>query len=198
MSLPAWFELLKELGLPKRVLPRDVRTRWNSTFRMLDAALEYKKAIVRMTGDLDMGFRELELTREEWEIATHLRDVLKVSVRLRGAGHVRALRLPNTGGSGLAAAMLVSLPPPPPYSLRPLCTSQLFDDTTKFFSRDGTPNLATVIPAMDHIDSKLADFGLDARLPAAVRAAATLGKQVINYYYNATDDNVINRIAMGE
>lgn len=78
VSLPAWYDLLKELGLPKRTLPRDVRTRWNSTFRMLDVALQYQKAIERMTGDLDKGFRELELTREEWEIAKHLRDVLKV------------------------------------------------------------------------------------------------------------------------
>ncbi|TFK82772.1 hypothetical protein K466DRAFT_460419, partial [Polyporus arcularius HHB13444] len=100
-------------------------------------------------GDLDKGFRELELTKEEWEIAKHLRDVLK-----------------------------------------------LFDDATKFFSRSGTPNLATVIPAIDHMDSKLADYGLDMHLPAAVRAAALLGKQVLNHYYNATDDNVINRAAM--
>ncbi|KAI0688077.1 hypothetical protein C8T65DRAFT_589881 [Cerioporus squamosus] len=90
-----------------------------------------------MTGDLDKGFRDLELTREEWEIAKHLRDVLK-----------------------------------------------LFDDATKFFSRDGTPNLATVILAMDHMDSKLADFAIDLDLPAAVRAAASLGKTVLNIYYN--------------
>ncbi|KAG1729541.1 hypothetical protein EDD22DRAFT_788839 [Suillus occidentalis] len=43
--LPAWKEILKDLNLPQRIMPRDVSTRWNSTFDMLTFALEYQQVI---------------------------------------------------------------------------------------------------------------------------------------------------------
>ncbi|KAI0693045.1 hypothetical protein C8T65DRAFT_539761, partial [Cerioporus squamosus] len=43
--LPAWHKVVEDLKLPPRVLPRDVRTRWNSTYTMLDVALKYRKAV---------------------------------------------------------------------------------------------------------------------------------------------------------
>ncbi|KAI0688814.1 hypothetical protein C8Q76DRAFT_569598, partial [Earliella scabrosa] len=49
--LPAWKRTLVDLGLPIRLLPRDVRTRWNSTFDMLDAALKHRAAVERMCGE---------------------------------------------------------------------------------------------------------------------------------------------------
>lgn len=60
-------------------MPRDVRTRWNSTFTMLAFAVEYKKAINEITADQELGLWKYELSKEEWEIVVQLRDVLKVS-----------------------------------------------------------------------------------------------------------------------
>lgn len=62
------------------MIPRDVATRWNSTFDMLNFCLEYKKPIQLMTADFDMDLRDYELNRDEWTVATQLRDVLKVKL----------------------------------------------------------------------------------------------------------------------
>ncbi|TFK79583.1 hypothetical protein K466DRAFT_469818, partial [Polyporus arcularius HHB13444] len=48
--LPAWHDVVEKCGLEPRVLPRDVRTCWNSTFQMLEVALEYRQAIETITG----------------------------------------------------------------------------------------------------------------------------------------------------
>ena len=61
------------------MMPRDVSTRWNSTYDMLDFALQYRVAIDSITGDRDMKMRDLELDAREWKLAGQLRDTLKVS-----------------------------------------------------------------------------------------------------------------------
>jgi hypothetical protein len=76
--LPQWFMTLEELLLHQRMMPRDVTTRWNSTFDMLDFAVEYREALDSITGNQKMKLRQYELTEEDWEITTQLRDVLKV------------------------------------------------------------------------------------------------------------------------
>jgi hypothetical protein len=63
-------------------MPRDVSTRWNSTFDMLEFAIQYRPAINAMTAACDFGLRQYELVPAEWKIASELRDVLKVSVFL--------------------------------------------------------------------------------------------------------------------
>ena len=60
-------------------MPRDVTTRWNSTYDMLEFAVEYREALDSITGNQRMKLRQYELSEEDWEIATKLRDVLKVS-----------------------------------------------------------------------------------------------------------------------
>ncbi|EPS92615.1 hypothetical protein FOMPIDRAFT_1099899, partial [Fomitopsis schrenkii] len=45
LLLPAWERAVEAVNLKFKKLPRDVRTRWNSTFRMLDVALVYRRAI---------------------------------------------------------------------------------------------------------------------------------------------------------
>jgi len=77
--LPHWFATLEELLLRQRMMPRDVTTRWNSTFDMLDFAVEYREALDSITGNQRMKLRQYELTEEDWVITTQLRDVLKVS-----------------------------------------------------------------------------------------------------------------------
>lgn len=47
---------------------------------MLDHALTYRKAVVKVTQDLDNDLRMFELSAEEWAIVEQLRDVLKVSI----------------------------------------------------------------------------------------------------------------------
>jgi hypothetical protein len=77
--LPSWRGLLEELKMKDRIIPRDVTTRWNSTYDMLDFALEYRKAIDVLTADRQNELRNYELSEREWTIAKQLRDILKVS-----------------------------------------------------------------------------------------------------------------------
>ncbi|TFY69264.1 hypothetical protein EVJ58_g529 [Rhodofomes roseus] len=74
LLLPAWTRLLEEMEMAIRKLPRDVRTRWNSTFRMLEVAVEYRAAIEKMTEAQANGLRKWELDKREWTLATQLRD----------------------------------------------------------------------------------------------------------------------------
>lgn len=60
-------------------MPRDVQTRWNSTYDMLIFALEYRQAIDNITGDKKLSLRQFELGETEWEIVEDLKCVLYVS-----------------------------------------------------------------------------------------------------------------------
>jgi hypothetical protein len=81
--LPRWTQLLQDMAketsdpLPIRMMPRDVATRWNSTYEMLAFALDYREAIDGITGDRDM--RKYELSEDEWGLVQQLGDVLQVS-----------------------------------------------------------------------------------------------------------------------
>ena len=63
-------------------MPRDVSTRWNSTFDMLEFAIQYRPAIDAMTAAHNFSLRQYELVSAEWKMASELRDVLKVSLLL--------------------------------------------------------------------------------------------------------------------
>ena len=80
--LPQWLIMLEDLKLDERMMPRDVTTRWNSTYDMLEFAVEYRSALNSITGNRDMKLRQYELSGEEWVIVKHLRDVLKVNFTL--------------------------------------------------------------------------------------------------------------------
>jgi hypothetical protein len=77
--LPAWHGCLDELKMAHRTMPRDVSTRWNSTFYMLKFALKYRKAIDLVSAERDLELWPFELSATEWKIAEQLCDVLKVS-----------------------------------------------------------------------------------------------------------------------
>jgi len=78
-----------------------------------------------------------------------------------------------------------------------LFAAKILKDATLFFSRS-TPNLATVIPAMDVIDERLTSDSLNrSKYDASIRASLGLAKKTLNRYYNMTDWSEVYRIAMG-
>jgi hypothetical protein len=79
LALDAWRRYCKEYGLGPRKFPRDVVTRWNSTYDMLSFALDYRQAIDAMTGDKSLKLRTLELEDEEWRIVDDLVKILSVT-----------------------------------------------------------------------------------------------------------------------
>jgi hypothetical protein len=76
--LPAWRQILQGLKKSVTLMPHDVTTRWNSTFDMVDYALEHRAAVDTVTQQRDLRLRTLELADHEWVIVEQLRDVLKV------------------------------------------------------------------------------------------------------------------------
>ena len=74
---------------------------------------------------------------------------------------------------------------------------EIFKDVMLFFSR-GTPNLTTVIPAMDHIDNTLATKSDSSQFSLPIWAALVIGKNTINMYYSKTDHSEVYRIAMSK
>ena len=150
------------------MMPRDVPTRWNSTFDMLEFVIQYCVALDAMTAVRGFDLRRYELAPAEWNTATELRDVLKV------------------------CNFPIHL-----FWTYSHCFIQIFKDATLFFSRD-TPNLATVIPAMDLIDKVLTTSSLSSsKYSIAIRGALTIGKKTLDKYHNKTQESDVYRIAMG-
>ena len=155
-----------EKGLSSRIMPRDVATRWNYTYEMLSFAYAYRVAYNTLTDNRDMKMRKYTLEDSEWQLVDQLASVLKVRVRIFKYY----------------------------YAITKVCL-QIFKDATLFFSRE-TPNLAKVIPAMDHIDKHLATAATRGHYSPAIQAALTVGKKLLNKYYAATDHSEMYRIAM--
>ncbi|KAF8270861.1 hypothetical protein EI94DRAFT_1489418, partial [Lactarius quietus] len=60
-----------------------------------------------------------------------------------------------------------------------------------------TPNLATVIPAMDHIDKVLTTSSDSShQFFISVHATLAIGKKAMNQYYDKTDYSDVYQIAM--
>ena len=137
LILPEWFAILERLELSARMMPRDVKTRWNSTYDMLIFAVEYQDALNTLCGDRELKLRAYEMSTAEWMIATQLCDILKVCPLIK---------------------ILYT---------RSTLFYQVFKDATLFFSR-GTPSLAMVIPAMDHIDQKLVNGARDLKYALSI------------------------------
>jgi hypothetical protein len=80
LALPEWFKILDRLDLSPRMIPRDVKTRWNSTYDMLKFSIEYRLAIDEITSNRRIGLRKYEMSKDEWVIAAQLCRVLGVCV----------------------------------------------------------------------------------------------------------------------
>ncbi|TFK59205.1 hypothetical protein BDN72DRAFT_752156, partial [Pluteus cervinus] len=72
---------------------------------------------------------------------------------------------------------------------------KILKHATSYFSR-GTPNLATVIPAIDTVDEKFTNAIRDEKVNPAIRSAIILAKRTLNKYYSLTDQSSAYRIAM--
>jgi len=73
----------------------------------------------------------------------------------------------------------------------------ILKDVTLFFSHL-TPNLVTIISAMDIIDKKPTTDSLDhSRFEAPICTTLGLAKKTLNRYYNLTDSSEVYQIAMG-
>lgn len=79
VALPQWRRYCNEFELQPRIFPRDVVTRWNSTFDMLSFALTYRTVIDAMTADKSLKLRKFELEDEEWVIVGDLVERLQVT-----------------------------------------------------------------------------------------------------------------------
>jgi viroplasmin and RNaseH domain-containing protein len=64
------------------MMPRDVSTRWNSTYDMLQFALDYRVPIDKITSNRELNLRKYELQDDEWAVAETLRDTLKARMAL--------------------------------------------------------------------------------------------------------------------
>ncbi|KAG2107649.1 uncharacterized protein F5147DRAFT_557103, partial [Suillus discolor] len=71
----------------------------------------------------------------------------------------------------------------------------ILKDATLYFSC-ATPNLATMIPAMDHIDQELTSYSHNKKYSALICVAVRLAKKTLNRYYKLTDSSEVYRIAM--
>jgi hypothetical protein len=63
-------------------MPRDVSTRWNSTFDMLQFALDHRVPIDEITSIRELNLRKYELQDDEWAVAETLHDTLKARMPL--------------------------------------------------------------------------------------------------------------------
>ncbi|KAG2337341.1 hypothetical protein BDR05DRAFT_895426, partial [Suillus weaverae] len=71
----------------------------------------------------------------------------------------------------------------------------ILKDITLFFSYS-TPNLATVILAMDLINNKLTTYSLNQRFLPLIRADIGLAKRTLNWYYQLMDTSEVYHIVI--
>lgn len=80
IALPAWHKACIANQLPIHLIPRDVKTHWNSTYNMVKMALRYRQAVNDITANKALKLRKYELDDNDWLIVGDLLHVLKVSV----------------------------------------------------------------------------------------------------------------------
>ena len=74
---------------------------------------------------------------------------------------------------------------------------QTFSIATKLFSRSGVVTITNVIPAIDRLDEFLNKEVADDTRQPAIRAACSLAKKTLNYYYEKSDEADVYRVSMG-
>ena len=77
LALPVWRRICKAYKLKSKLMPRDVVTRWDSTYDLLLFALRYRAAIDTITADKKLKLRKYELYDIDWAIVDDLAAVLE-------------------------------------------------------------------------------------------------------------------------
>jgi len=77
LALPAWKKVCRQLSLKPRLIPRNVVTRWNSTYDMLRFTLKYCEAVDEITTDKSLKLHKFELEDEDWMIVEDLAAILE-------------------------------------------------------------------------------------------------------------------------
>jgi hypothetical protein len=77
LALPAWKRICGKYKLKCRLIPRDVATRWNSTYDLLRFSLQYCTAIDDITNNKAFKLQKYELEPKDWLIIKDLVAVLK-------------------------------------------------------------------------------------------------------------------------
>ncbi|KAL4080626.1 hypothetical protein J3A83DRAFT_4055157, partial [Scleroderma citrinum] len=72
---------------------------------------------------------------------------------------------------------------------------KVLKDATLFFSYS-TPNLAIVIPMMNHINQELKTYSHDWNYLLFICSSITLAKWTLNYHYSCTDTSEVYQIVM--
>ncbi|KAE9402459.1 hypothetical protein BT96DRAFT_816515 [Gymnopus androsaceus JB14] len=78
LLLPRWREQVANMEFRNRILPRDVATRWNSTYDMLAAFLEMRDPVTKFLDRPSNGLAEYLLEDEEWDAIEGLISALKI------------------------------------------------------------------------------------------------------------------------
>ena len=173
LLLPKWFLMLDKLKLNHHMLPQDVLTWWNSTYDMLIFVLKYQEVLNIIAGNHNTKLHQYEMDNG-------------------GMGHFSAAVWSVKGKFSLY------LPIPIDITTWHVFLLGFQGHNPIFFMCNGTLNIATVIPAMDHIDEVLAISAFDSKYSISVQAALTMGKKMLNWYYGKTDQLEVYRIAMSK
>lgn len=83
-ALPAWRKACTARKLPALLIPRDMKTRWNSTYDMVKMAYRFRPAIDDITADKSLKLRIYELDDDDWKVIGDLLRVLKVCFSCNG------------------------------------------------------------------------------------------------------------------
>lgn len=150
---------------------KPVDTRWNSKSLMISRAIYLKPAIEDICSKKSLvvqyNTRHLKLKREEWVILEQLEPLL-------GVRHFSYFFL-----------------------LRLISFSQAFYDISLLMQRAEIPLISAVIPSIDALVRVIDDFRDDTANHPAVRSAAMRGLNILNKYYQKSDESFVYRIAMG-
>ena len=66
------------------------------------------------------------------------------------------------------------------------------------FCSCNTPNIVTVLPAMNLINRKLTTDAISGKYCVAIRTSLEVARCTLNHYYNKTDYSELYRITMSE
>jgi hypothetical protein len=83
-ALLAWHKACTIRKLPVLLIPRDVKTHWNSTYDLVKMAYRFRPAIDDITADKSLKLRKYKLNDDDWKVIGDLLRVLKVCFSYNG------------------------------------------------------------------------------------------------------------------